>query len=66
MSYSRLAVACLLVAESELKAGVNVNVLNSLRTVLPETELQGLTPPVERLYEIYKSVIAQQSQPLQQ
>ncbi|KAG2447817.1 hypothetical protein HYH02_007274 [Chlamydomonas schloesseri] len=66
VSYSRLAVACLLVAESELKAGVNVCVLNSLRTVLPETELQGLTPPVERLYEIYKSVVAQQSQPVQQ
>ncbi|KAG2430157.1 hypothetical protein HXX76_010256 [Chlamydomonas incerta] len=66
VTYSRLAVACLLVAESELKAGVNVCVLNSLRTVLPETELQGLTPPVERLYEIYKAAVAQQQQPAQQ
>eukprot|EP00198_Chlamydomonas_reinhardtii_P006133 XP_001695469.1 D-type cyclin [Chlamydomonas reinhardtii] len=66
VSYSRLAVACLLVAESELKTGVNVCVVNSLRTVMSETELQGLLPSVERLYEMYKSVVAQQSQPVQQ
>ncbi|GFR44921.1 hypothetical protein Agub_g6007 [Astrephomene gubernaculifera] len=61
VSYSVLAVACLLVAETEIKGGhmhANLKTVSSLRTVPGLPDLANLSAPVQRLYCLYKSVTA--------
>jgi cyclin D1/2/4 len=59
VSYSALAVACILVAETELKGGhmhASLKTVESLRTVPGLKDLANLSAPVQRLYCLYKSL----------
>ncbi|EFJ43663.1 D type cyclin [Volvox carteri f. nagariensis] len=59
VSYSSLAVACILVAETEIKGGqmhASLKTVESLRTVPGLRDLSNLSAPVQRLYCLYKSL----------
>ncbi|GLI71741.1 hypothetical protein VaNZ11_017055 [Volvox africanus] len=61
VSYSSLAVACVLVAETEIKGGhmhASLKTVESLRTVPGLRDLSNLSAPVQRLYCLYKSTPA--------